>query len=95
MLSFGPDGIDLELGPLNVLIGPNGSGKSNLVLTCSVCFRRLLREALPRRSGKVAAAFKIGFGEALQMMSRWRSVDVLWPRRNLSYQFGRRSHQFT
>ncbi len=31
VLSFGPDGIDLELGPLNVLIGPNGSGKSNLV----------------------------------------------------------------
>ena len=31
LLSFGPEGIDLELGPLNVLIGPNGSGKSNLV----------------------------------------------------------------
>ena len=31
LLSFGPDGIDLELGPLNVLIGPNGSGKSNLI----------------------------------------------------------------
>ena len=31
VLSFGPNGIDLELGPLNVLIGPNGSGKSNLL----------------------------------------------------------------
>ena len=31
VLSFGPDGVDLELGPLNVLIGPNGSGKSNLL----------------------------------------------------------------
>ena len=31
ILSFGPDGMDLELKPLNVLIGPNGSGKSNLV----------------------------------------------------------------
>ena len=31
LLSFGPEGIDLELGPLNVLIGPNGSGKSNLL----------------------------------------------------------------
>ena len=31
LLSFGPDGIDLELAPLNVLIGPNGSGKSNLL----------------------------------------------------------------
>ena len=31
VLSFGPDGQDLELNPLNVLIGPNGSGKSNLI----------------------------------------------------------------
>lgn len=31
ILSFGPDGIDLPLGKLNVLIGPNGSGKSNLL----------------------------------------------------------------
>ena len=25
LLSFGPDGVDLPLEPLNVLIGPNGS----------------------------------------------------------------------
>lgn len=31
LLSFGPEGIDLPLGRLNVLIGPNGSGKSNLL----------------------------------------------------------------
>lgn len=31
LLSFGPKGIDLELGDLNVLIGPNGSGKSNFL----------------------------------------------------------------
>ncbi|HEX5715763.1 MAG TPA: AAA family ATPase [Thermoanaerobaculia bacterium] len=31
LLSFGPKGIDLPLGPLNVLIGPNGSGKSNFL----------------------------------------------------------------
>ena len=31
LLSFGPEGIDLPLKPLNVLIGPNGSGKSNLL----------------------------------------------------------------
>ena len=30
LLSFGPNGMDLELSALNVLIGPNGSGKSNL-----------------------------------------------------------------
>ena len=28
LLSFGPEGIDLPMQPLNVLIGPNGSGKS-------------------------------------------------------------------
>ena len=31
LLSFGPKGIDMPLGKLNVLIGPNGSGKSNLL----------------------------------------------------------------
>ena len=31
ILSFGPDGLQLDLKPLNVLIGPNASGKSNLI----------------------------------------------------------------
>jgi predicted ATPase len=31
LLSFGAEGAELELQPLNVLIGPNASGKSNLV----------------------------------------------------------------
>ena len=31
LLSFGEQGVEVELGPLNVLIGPNGSGKSNLI----------------------------------------------------------------
>ncbi|MEO6037626.1 MAG: AAA family ATPase, partial [Saprospiraceae bacterium] len=31
LLSFGPDGLDLELRDLNVLIGANGSGKSNFL----------------------------------------------------------------
>jgi predicted ATPase len=31
LLSFGAEGVDVELGPLNVLIGPNSSGKSNLL----------------------------------------------------------------
>ncbi len=33
LLSFGPEGIDLDLPALTVLIGPNGSGKSNLLET--------------------------------------------------------------
>lgn len=36
LLSFGPDGIDLPMQDLNVLIGPNGSGKSNLVEVLSL-----------------------------------------------------------
>lgn len=31
LLSFGPAGVDLPMGPLNVLIGPNGSGKTNFL----------------------------------------------------------------
>ncbi len=31
MLSFGPQGVDLPMERLNVLIGPNGSGKSNFI----------------------------------------------------------------
>ena len=36
LLSFGPDGMELELEPLNVLIGPNGSGKSNFLEVISL-----------------------------------------------------------
>jgi len=36
LLSFGPNGIDLPLEGLNVLIGPNGSGKSNLLEVLSL-----------------------------------------------------------
>jgi predicted ATPase len=31
LLSFGSSGVDLELGPLTVLVGANGVGKSNLI----------------------------------------------------------------
>ena len=36
LLSFGPEGIDLPMEPLTVLIGPNGSGKSNLLEAISL-----------------------------------------------------------
>src|SRR5512138_2089316 len=36
LLSFGPEGIDVPLERLNVLIGPNGSGKSNLLEVLSL-----------------------------------------------------------
>lgn len=31
LLSFGPEGLSIDVAPLNVLIGPNASGKSNLI----------------------------------------------------------------
>jgi len=47
-LSFGPQGIDLPLRPLNVFIGPNGSGKSNLIELFALlqAVPRELREAI-------------------------------------------------
>ncbi len=36
LLSFGPEGVDVELRPLNVLIGPNGCGKSNFLTTIRI-----------------------------------------------------------
>ncbi len=35
-LSFGPEGVEIDLLPMNVLIGPNGSGKSNLIEAISL-----------------------------------------------------------
>ncbi|HVC32195.1 MAG TPA: AAA family ATPase, partial [Chloroflexota bacterium] len=35
-LSYGPDGMEIGLEPLNVLIGPNSSGKSNLIEAINV-----------------------------------------------------------
>ena len=51
LLSFGPEGIDLELGPLNVLIGPNGSGKSNLLEVFSLFQAAPNNLAAPVRAG--------------------------------------------
>ena len=55
ILSFGPDSVELELKPLNVLIGSNGSGKSNFIDALD-----LLR-SLPKDAGR---AFRKGGGIA-------------------------------
>ena len=36
-LSYGPEGVSVDLLPLNVLIGPNASGKSNLLEALALC----------------------------------------------------------
>jgi predicted ATPase len=46
LLSFGNEGVEIELQPLNVLIGPNASGKSNFVEVLR------LMSNLPRDVGK-------------------------------------------
>ena len=51
LLSFGPEGMDLELRNLNVLIGPNGSGKSNLFELLQLLKAASTHLATPVRSG--------------------------------------------
>ena len=53
LLSFGPEPMTIDLGPLNVLIGPNGSGKSNFLDVIE------LIRALP---GDISAVFRDGGG---------------------------------
>jgi predicted ATPase len=53
ILSYGPEGEEIELEPLNVLIGPNGSGKSNLIEAIG-----LLRAA----PNDIAAPLRVGGG---------------------------------
>ena len=51
LLSFGPEGLSLELEPLNVLIGPNGSGKSNLLDGIELLKSAPVQLTAPVRSG--------------------------------------------
>jgi len=50
-LSYGPEGTEIELEPLNVLIGPNGSGKSNLIEAISLLKALPSDVSVPFRSG--------------------------------------------
>ncbi|HEX2078981.1 MAG TPA: AAA family ATPase [Longimicrobium sp.] len=52
-LSFGPDGVSVDLRPLNVLIGPNASGKSNLLESLAI---------LRATAGDLQAAVREGGG---------------------------------
>ena len=51
LLSFGPEGLDLDLPGLTVLIGPNGSGKSNLFEALSLLQAAPSQLAAPVREG--------------------------------------------
>ena len=51
LLSFGPEGVDLDLPALTVLIGPNGSGKSNLFEALGLLHASPSQLARPVRDG--------------------------------------------
>jgi predicted ATPase len=51
LLSYGPEGTEVELQPLNVLIGPNGSGKSNLIDAISLLKAAPTDISAPIRAG--------------------------------------------
>jgi predicted ATPase len=51
LLSYGSEGVTLELEPLNVLIGPNASGKSNLIEAISLLAAAPRDLAKPLREG--------------------------------------------
>ncbi|MCK4721619.1 AAA family ATPase, partial [bacterium] len=67
-LSFGPEGIDLELRPLNVIIGPNASGKSNLIQALKI---------LKSAPDKITDPFSEGGGtpEFLWKGKQWAAKD--------------------
>ena len=64
ILSFGEEGQEIALEPLNVLIGPNGSGKSNLIEVLG------LLHAAPT---DLAAAIRAGGGVSEWM---WKGEEV-------------------
>ena len=64
ILSFGEEGQEITLEPLNVLIGPNGSGKSNLIEVLG------LLHAAPT---DLAAAIRAGGGASEWM---WKGEEV-------------------
>ena len=53
LLSFGPNGVDLPMEPLTLLIGPNGSGKSNFLEAISLfqAAPRAISEPILRMGG--------------------------------------------
>lgn len=70
ILSYGPEGVRLELEPLNVLIGPNASGKSNLIQALRLLQAAPRDLAKPIREGGGAAEwlFKGGGPSSLPLL---------------------------
>lgn len=69
LLSFGPDGMELELQPLNVLIGPNGSGKSNFIDAMRILQSIFVDINLPFSRGDIASEWVWKGGETRNRFS--------------------------
>src|SRR3990172_11924022 len=72
ILSYGPQGHELPLEPLNVLIGPNASGKPNLIEALSILAAAPRDLQVPIREGG-------GIGDWLWKGSRQRvtaTIDI-------------------
>lgn len=67
LLSFGPEAVEIELRPLNVLIGPNGSGKSNFI------------EAIGLLRAASAGSHQGGQSEAIGFFQRAASANLSAP----------------
>lgn len=78
LLSYGPEPLEAELGPLNVLIGPNASGKSNFIAALSLLRAAPDDLAVPLRKGGGPAEWlwKGGGAERAEISAR-----VALPRR--------------
>ena len=99
-LSFGPEAVVLELGPLNVLIGSNGSGKSNFIEALAVL--RSVPRDLPRmirRGGGVQEFLWKGESPAKQAQISFvrapRMIGSNTPALHYYLSFGASENQFT
>ena len=95
LLSFGSDGIDLELGRLNVFIGPNGAGKSNFLDALSL-FQAAPRElsAPVRRGGGVQDWIWKGDPYGTAVVEASTLVHTKIPLLRHRIEFGTGSHTF-
>lgn len=75
LLSFGADGLDLDLHDLNVLIGPNGSGKSNFLEVFEVL------KSLPRNeedSNNLERVISRGGGPSEWVWKGSKSINIVF-----------------
>ncbi len=89
LLSFGENGVDIEMAPLNVLIGPNGSGKSNLIEVIGLLNSTVEDLAEPfRETGGIAEwIWKGHLKEPTATIEAEVTVNVLRQSRDLGFTF--------